>query len=155
MKYFKKKIFTLVLALVMVLTNTFIVSAAEPQEEAIYDLEKGGIQTFVIEGADGEIQTITIEEVESKTRVADDTYRISCETINWEAGFYVKVANNQITSAYSPFHTVLRGSIQEASLVRNSSVKVTYSFIYKLTVFKFDTGVMATISNSSLKVTQM
>lgn len=155
MTCFKKKIFTMALVLVMVLTNTSIVSAAEPQVEAVYDLEKGGIQTFLVEGADGEIQTITIEEVVNDARVADDTYKISCETLNWEAGFYIKVSNNQITSAYSPFHTALRGSIQDSILLRNSSVKVTYSFIYKLTVFKFDTGVMATISNSSLKVSQI
>lgn len=46
MTCFKKKIFTMALVLVMVLTNTSIVSAAEPQVEAVYDLEKGEYRLF-------------------------------------------------------------------------------------------------------------
>lgn len=154
MRTLKKKIFSVGLVVVLILTNAFVVSASEPPTEAVYDLEKGGTQTFVVEGKDGEVQQITIEEVAGNTRVADDTYKVKTETSGWTAGFYIKVSNNKITSAYSPFHTALRGSIESPSLVRNSNVKVTYSFIYKWLLLSYNTGVVATISDSSLRVTQ-
>lgn len=155
MRRIKRKFLAVTLVVMMFMMNTFMVSAAEPQVEALYDLEKGGTQTFVIENSDGDIQRVTIEEIADNARVADDTYKVSFQTSNWEAGFYIKVSNNQITSAYSPFYTALYGSIKDATLVRNSSVKVSYSFIYQLTIFKFDTGVVAAISNSILKVSQI
>ncbi len=155
MKALKKRIFSIGLVVALVLTNVFVVSASEPQTEAVYDLKKGGTQTFMLEGKDGEVQQVVIEEVSSNARVADDTYKISFTVEGaWTAGFYVKVSSNKITSAYSPFHTALRGSITSPQLVRNSNVKVTYSFIYKWTILKYDTGVIASISNSSLKVSQ-
>ena len=155
MRRIKWKFLAVTLVVMMFMMNTFMVSAAEPRKAAVYDLEKGGTQTFVIENADGDIQRVTIEEITDNARVADNTYKVSFQTSNWEAGFYIKVSNNQITSAYSPFHTALYGSIKDAALVRNSSVKVSYSFIFQLTIFKFDTGVVATISNSTLKVSQI
>lgn len=155
MRHIKRKFLAVTLVVMMFMMNTFMVSAAEPQKEAVYDLKKGGTQTFVIENADGDIQRVTIEEITDNARVADDTYKVCYETSNWEAGFYIKVSNNQIISAYSPFHTALYGSIKDATLVRNSNVKVSYSFIFQLTIFKFDTGVVATISNSTLKVSQI
>lgn len=154
MKALKKRIFSVGLVVALVLTNVFVVSASEPQTEAVYDLKKGGTQTFVVEGKDGETQQVVIEEVTSNARVADDTYKVKIETSGWTAGFYIKVSNNKITSAYSPFHTALRGSIESPSLDRNSNVKVTYSFIYKWTLLKYNTGVVASITNSNLVVTQ-
>ena len=146
MRHIKRKFLAVILVVMMFMMNTFMVSAAEPQKEAVYDLKKGGTQTFVIENADGDIQRVTIEEI---------TDNASFQTSNWEAGFYIKVSNNQIKSAYSPFHTALYGSIKGAALVRNRSVKVSYSFIFQLTIFKFNTGVVAAISNSTLKVSQI
>ncbi len=154
MRTLKKRFFSVVLVAALVLSNTFVASASESQTEAVYDLQKGGTQTFVVEGQDGEVQQITIEEVAGNARVTDGTYKITHETSGWEAGFYVKISNNQITSAYSPFHVALRGSIKNASLARNSSVKATYSFIYKVTIFSYDAGVIASISNSNLVVSQ-
>ena len=86
--------------------------------------------------------------------MASGTYEVAFETSNWEAGFYVTISSNKITSAYSPFHTALRGSIKDATLVRNSNVKATYSFIFQLTILKFNTGVIAEISDSNLVVSQ-
>lgn len=155
MRRIKRKFLAVTLVVMMFMMNTFMVSAAEPQKEAVYDLEKGGTQTFVIKNVDGDIQRVTIEEISGNARVANNTYKVSYETVNWEAGFYIEISNNKITSAYSPFHTTLRGSIKDTTLVRNSSVKVSYLFIFQLTIFKFDTGVMATISDSTLKVSQI
>lgn len=154
MRRIKRKFLAVTLVVMMFMMNTFMVSAAEPQKEAVYDLEKGGTQTFVIENADGDIQRVTIEEITGNARVASGTYEVSFETSNWEAGFYVTISSNKITSAYSPFHTALRGSIKDATLVRNSNVKATYSFIFQLTILKFNTGVIAEISDSNLVVSQ-
>ncbi len=154
MRHIKRKFLAVTLVVMMFMMNTFMVSAAEPQKEAVYDLKKGGTQTFVIENADGDIQRVTIEEITDNARVADDTYKVSYETSHWKAGFYVSVSNNQITRAYSPFYSILQGEIQDASLVRNSSVKVTYAFVFKLTIFRYNTGVIATISDSDLIVSK-
>ena len=154
MKTFKKRIISVALVIALVLSNAFVVGASEKQTEAVYDLQKGGTQTFVVESKDGELQQITIEEVVENARVSEGSYKITHKTSGWEAGFYVKISNNQITSAYSPFHVALRGSIKNAALVRNSSVKATYSFIYKVTIFSYDAGVIASISNSNLVVSQ-
>lgn len=154
MRHIKRKFLAVILVVMMFMLNTFMVSAAEPQTEALYDLEKGGTQTFVIEGSDGEVQRVTIKEIATNARVASGTYEVAFETSNWEAGFYVTISSNKITSAYSPFHTALRGSIKDATLVRNSNVKATYSFIFQLTILKFNTGVIAEISDSNLVVSQ-
>lgn len=154
MKTLKKRITSVALVIALVFSNAFVVGATEKQTEAVYDLQKGGTQTFVVESKDGELQQITIEEVVENARVAEGAYKITHKTSGWEAGFYVKISNTQITSVYSPFHVALRGSIKNASLVRNSSVKATYSFIYKVTIFSYDAGVIASISNSNLVVSQ-
>lgn len=156
MRILKKKIFSVGLVVVLILTNAFVVSASEPPTEAVYDLEKGGTQTFVVEGKDGEVQQITIEEVAGNTRVADDTYKVSLSSPGaWTAGFYVKISSNKITQAYSPFYSTIVGNIQSAKLVRNSSSKATYSFIYNVAFLNFDTGVIATVSGTELKVSKI
>lgn len=156
MRRIKRKFLAVTLVVMMFMMNTFMVSAAEPKTEALYDLEKGGTQTFVIGNSDGEIQRVTIKEIATNARVASGTYEVAFETSNWEAGFYVTISrsSNKITSAYSPFHTALRGSIKDATLVRNSNIKATYSFIFQLTILKFNTGVIAEISDSNLVVSQ-
>lgn len=140
------------LVLIIIYTNSINVSASSLAQEVLYDLHKGGTQEFTFSNPGGDFQQIIIEEMNNASRITDNTYKIRSKTSNWEAGFYVVISNNQITKAYSPFHTVLRGKIQYASLIHNSSVKATYSFVYQATLLKYDTGVIATISNSNLKV---
>lgn len=150
----QKKFFSLiVLALIVSMTKHLVICAAETNDTARYDLLKGGTQTFVIE-KNGEKQTITIEYIDCMARIADDTYKVNVETSGWTAGFYIKVTDNKISSAYSPFYVVKRGSIENSNLTQNSNVKVTYSFVYKWTLMRYNTGVIATISGTSLKVTQ-
>lgn len=87
-------------------------------------------------------------------KIADNNYRVTYEAVNWTAGFYITVSNNKITRAYSPFYSVARGEIKSAELSLNSNTKATFSFLYKLTIFTYDTGVIASISNSNLNVTK-
>lgn len=154
MKFFKKS-FLIGLILMIIYTNSISVNASSMPQEILYDLHKGETQEFTLYNPNGDIQQVIIEEIIDATRITDNTYKISFKTSNWEAGFYVVISNNQITKAYSPFHTVLRGKIQYASLIHNSNVKATYSFVYQATLLKYNTGVVATISNSNLKVTQI
>ena len=82
------------------------------------------------------------------------TYKITHKTAAWTAGFYVTIANNKITTAYSPFHSTVFGSISSASLYKNSTSTATYSFLYSILIGDFDTGVIASITNSTLNVSK-
>ena len=156
MHYVKAKgILSRILVLVTVITNSFYVCASEIETEAAYDLEKGGIQTFFIQNEDGEIDVITIEKVVSKARMDAGTYKVVCEASSWTAGFYLIIADNQIQAVYSPFHSTLTGKIINSSLIQNSNVKATYAFVHQVTLVNFNTGVIATISNSQLKVSKI
>ena len=150
----KKRIALLFMCMVLIGGSVMTVDARTGNGEVAYSMEKGGTQIFYVENPAGTIDKVIIEEIVENKRVADNSYKISYETVNWRAGFYIKVQNNKITSAYSPFDSVLMGSIQNASLVHNSSTKATYAFLYKMTVWSEDTGVIANISNGEIKVTK-
>jgi len=85
-------------------------------------------------------------------RIAAGTYRVTHKTSAWAAGFTVKISNNLITSAYSPFYSVESGRILNTALTQNSSVKATYSFQYKRLLLTWNTGVIAQISEGDLVV---
>ena len=158
MKKQNKKVFALGMAIILTLTNAFVVCAEDSPAtlptEAVYDLEQGGTQTFNILNEDGENDIIIVEEIPNVGRVAAGTYKVSYKSSSWNAGFYVKISSNQITSAYSPFHTVINGEITQSKLVKNSNTKATYSFLHRLTIFSFNTGVVAQISDSKLMVSK-
>lgn len=156
MKKFKKmqNVIAVVLALVLLL-NPMSVFAEELPTEARYDLEKGGTQTFVIQDENGEVATITIEELSGNARVANGDYRVKYDQLlAWTAGFYISVSNNQIYNAYSPYYACVRGSIKYPVLTRPSVTQASYAFIYKIDQINFPTGVNATISNAELIVSQ-
>ena len=148
-----KGILSTILVLVTVITNSFYVCASEIETEAAYDLEKGGIQTFFIQNEDGEIDVITIEEV--KARMGAGIYKVVCEENGWTAGFYIIIVDNQIQAVHSPFYSTTVGEITNCSLIRNSSIKATYAFVYYIKPIKESTGVIATISNSQSKVSKI
>lgn len=128
-------------------------SAEELQTEAIYDLERGGTQSFWVQDENGEIGKIVIREVRGTSRVKDGSYEVSYDhTGYWEAGFCVKIGDNKITSAYSPFHSVYSGKITQATLTKNSTSKASYLFIYQQAILSYNAGVIATISDSKLVV---
>lgn len=124
--------------------------------EAVYDLEKGGIQSFKINDKNGKNITITIEEINSINRAANGDYKISYSSAGaWKAEFKVSISGNKITKAYSPSHVVITGKISGAALRRNSNTKATYSFLYTISNLTVSTGVKAIISNSQLVVSQL
>ena len=154
MKSLMKHLVALTLALVLVL-SPMKAFAAELPAEAVYDLEKGGTQTFTIQDEEGEIHHVTIEEVAGNARISNGNYKVTYDnTLFWTAGFYVSVSSNKLTKAYSPFHSVLSGSIQFPVLNLNSNTKATYAFIYKLGAINYSTGVIATMSGTDLIISK-
>lgn len=154
MKNILKSLIMLTLILSITFTHTFTASASELPTEAVYDFQKGGIQSFTIKTKDGEQNKIIIKEIESKTKVDSKTYQVSYQASSWTAGFYVVISNNQIGAAYNPFYSVTTGTISSKSLIKNSSTMVTYAFLYKAFAMTYDTGVIAKIVNKELVVTR-
>ena len=149
----KRKI-TFLLVFVLLLSNKRVVNANDVTTIVEYDLKKGGAQAFYLLDEDANIEIITIEEVQKNSRVANNTYKISYETTHWIAGFYVVIFNNRISSAYSPFHSCSSGDIKSPMLILETTTKATYTFIYKLTIRLYDTGVIASVKNDKLIVSK-
>ena len=153
MKNLKKmrNVVAVVLALVMVL-NPMKVFAEEVPTEARYDLTKGGTQTFVIRGEDGEVGTVTVEELSGDSRIADGNYRISYDNTVWQAAFSVSISNNKFYNAYNPYSFAAIGDIRFPALTRPSTTNVVYAFIYESISMMYSTGVDAKITNGELVV---
>lgn len=150
-----KRCMAMLLLVILMVCNVMPVSAADYQTEAVYDLEKGGTQAFVIRNEEGELVEVVIEELPGNARIANGNYKVRYKNTGaWEAGFYVEISSNQISRAYSPFYTAVAGSISLPSLVRNSTTKATFSFIYKMGLVNYSTGVVATMSGTELTVKQ-
>ncbi len=154
MKNFKKSGVALLMVLVLVL-SPMKVFAAELPTEAVYDLEKGGTQTFLVQDENGEIGEVTIEEVAGNARVSNGDYRVAYENpLVWTAGFYVSISNNQIYNAYSPFHHCLVGEIRYPALTRPSITEASYAFIFERSNINYATGVNAKIVNGEMIVSK-
>lgn len=125
------------------------------EEQAEYDMEAGGTQTFEVIDEDGEEEEVIIEEMPRIARVAKGTYKITRKKKGaWSAGFYVDISSNKITRAYDKFYSTSKGRISNAKLTRNSNVQATLSFSYTNTNFSDRVGVRAKIINKKL-VTSM
>lgn len=157
MKKNKKKIVFILLAMMLEILNTLVVSAAELPKQAVYDLEEGGTQTFLVKNEKDEEIQIVVEEIIDNSRISDNKYRIVLTSPGaWTAGFYVIIVNNQIEGVYSPFYSTFSGSIINGYFMKNSNMKATYSFVYKATLFlEYETGVQVTMSGTELKVSKI
>lgn len=122
--------------------------------EAVYDLEKGGVQEFFVQNRNGEICEVTIEEIRAN-RISNGSYKVTYRNPgSWDAGFYVTISNNQITKAYSPFNYAYVGKIKLPVLTKNTNLKATYSFVFEYNLINYQTGVVAKILDSELIVSQ-
>ena len=156
MKKQKKNLFAFLLLFTLVMSSTLSVLASNVQNDASYNLLKGGTQTFYIVDGDGRKCVITVEELYTKARISNGTYKVTYENPGlWTAGFYVKISNNKITSAYSSFYSTVSGSISGEKLLLNSSVKATFKFLYKVGLLSYNTGICASISGTSLTVSKL
>lgn len=151
----KKKVFVIMLGIMLFFSSTLISMAENLKQEVAYDLQKGGVQEFQLTDKEGDIYYVIVEEVEEVKRVADGAYKISFNAPGlWMAGFFVRISNNQIKSAYSPFYQTVVGNILSPSLILNSSVEANYKFVYK-NLLSFSTGVRAKMSSSELKISKI
>lgn len=152
----RKKILVMLLMGCVLLTQTNLIVSANEKEitEAVYDITLGGTQEFVIQDENGEEAKVIVEEIAGKARVDAGTYKVQFEAPGWTAGFYVVISNDKITSAYSAYHSANWGKISNAKLTKNSTVKATYSFTFKV-VLTFETGVLCQIKNGSMSVTKI
>lgn len=67
--------------------------------EAIYDLAQGEKETFTVYEQNGEIAYITIEKLDSLTRVSDGDYQVSYSSTGaWKAGFLYTISNFSIST---------------------------------------------------------
>lgn len=150
-KRFVGMIMVLVLCTMQVMSVMASNSSSLPTE-AVYDLEKGGTQTFEILDKNNNIMEVTIEELIGKNRVSNGSYKVTYNSIGcWTAGFVVDISNNKIMKAHSPFHVALTGFIRNAGLARESYSKVIYRFNYSVGVVTLITGFQAVISGTTLK----
>ena len=144
----------LLLALSIWINQGIALKAAEAENEAVYDLTAGGVQSFMIEGPEGEQEQIIIEEIQKTGRIANDTYKVTVKASAWTAGFYVDIQSNRIVKAHSPFYSVTIGKISDAVLKCISSTEAGYTFVHTV-LLKFNTGVKATINNKNLIVAKI
>lgn len=133
MKRIIKKIVAPLTVAIMLLASDISVSAAENNNVAVYDLTKGGTQTFSMKNSVGNNVLITITELFSATRGLENrSYSVSYRSLlSWEAGYNVVIYNNSISSVNSPYYICFIGSIYSAYLRKDSSVQATLSSYIK------------------------
>ena len=156
MKKFKKNLIALSLALVLVLSPVAQSFAAEEiPTEAVYDIEKGGEQTFLIRDTDGSIDTVTVREVTNgNARVADGTYEVGYSNTGvWVASFLINVSANKIYNPHDARYSTWAGSIKYPVLSRPSTTNAFLAFVYEFNLIRISTGVDAKITNGNLIVT--
>ena len=157
-----KQAFTLlIMCAVMTAASAKNVSAKEDgasgvetkvQEAAEYDLEEGGTQSFEIVDENGEETEIIIEEVPGIARVANGTYKITRNRKGcWTAGFYVDVKENRFVKAHDKFYKIIKGSIKDIRLSKESNIQATLTLRYNNGLTKIS-KIRAKISNRKLVV---
>lgn len=158
-----KQAFTLlIMCAVMTAASAKNVSAKEDgasgvetkvQEAAEYDLEEGGTQSFEIVDENGEETEIIIEEVPGIARVANGTYKITGKFKgHWTAGFYIDISGNRLTKAHGKFYKVIKGSISNMRLTKESDAQATLTLNYKYHGFTKISKVRAKILNKKLVI---
>ena len=120
---------------------------------AVYDMTKGGTQTFHIPSASGSDTLITVSEPAADPAFTDKTYSVSFSSpLAWDAGYKIDVQKGAIASAHSPWHETKFGSITSARLTLESEKQVTYYMTWKTLVDVVYTGVRTTVSADKIKI---
>lgn len=154
-----KQIVTMVLTMILFIQCSAISYAKEPDslpQEAVYDLQKGGTQTFEVVDLNGNKGIVTISEEEAVSRISNGTYNVKYNSIGcWTAGFKVSISNNNFTSAYSPYVNIITGSVSKKNIKLETSKKASFYFRYMIGLKETTTGVRAVISGTTLKVSKI
>ena len=154
-----KKTITLLLTMMLFFQCSAINYAKEPDslpQEAVYDLQKGGIQTFEIIESDGKKAIVTISKEKTLSRISNGSYNVKYTSIGcWTAGFKVSISNNNFTSAYAPYIGLKAGKAYGQKLAVETNKKASFYFTYSFGLASNLTGVRAVISGTSLKVSKI
>ena len=145
-------LFFIMLSICIFFTTQTVSASEYLPTEAMYDLELGGTQNFVIYDKLGNSITLTIEELSGINRVDNGTYKITYDSKPcWKAGFYVVISNNCITSVKDAFYTLYMGAMYSDTLVKDSTKQASYHLKYKYDAILYNTGVRASITGTTLK----
>lgn len=154
----RRRVFSVVLSVFVLSMSSILTGFAKAPNksanEASYDLQKGGTQTFQVIDSHGIPGFITVsEEINPVLKVSNGTYKVAYTSTGcWDAGFKVTIKSNKITSAYAPYVHTLVGNISSANLKHESSTQASFYFRYSAGLISKSTGVRGYISGTSLKV---
>lgn len=141
----------------IILSSSTSVLAAEYDSEAVYDMNIGGTQNFVLEDSKGKEIYITILENSLQTRALENkSYSISLTApLSWTAGYNVVIRNNLISSVNSPHYKCYTGKISSAALKKDSSKQATLRFTHTVLGISTRGGVRTNIADNKLKVSRL
>ena len=165
-----KSLFTLVMGIIL-FTSADNVQA---EEEVVYDLFKGGEQTFLVETDDGEEIRLTVTEypntvmqgnnnsfgvlnATSSIVVGNTSYKISGQGMGgliWSASYFISVKDRKITRAYNAKASApAGGSFTSKTLQIISPTLARYSLTLKRPIIGSNTiNLNARINNGKLYV---
>lgn len=127
-----------------------------PSCEAIYDLDKGGTQEFIMQNPNGEFIYVIVENVSNLSRMDNGTYKATViKKGYWEAVFYITISNNSITSVGDKFIKVFTGSVVSSTLKKESVQQASLYIIYRNNLITYNTGVRAKIWGKTLKFSEI
>ena len=156
MRKLRRKSMGWILSLFLVCMCTMPVYAANSDETptyASYDMTVGGTQTFRVIDANGEESTITVRELEQKSRVADGAYQVEYSKFGlWKAGYKISVVENRILSVYGKYKEPIIGTITNDVLTLDNSKQATYRFSHSWGILVSTTGVRSLIDGNNLNV---
>lgn len=157
MKTLSKFVSMLFVLFSIILSNSTSVLAAEYDSEAVYDMNIGGTQNFVLEDSKGKEIYITILENSLQTRALENkSYSISLTApLSWTAGYNVVIRNNLISSVNSPHYKCYTGKISSAALKKDSSKQATLRFTHTVLGISTRGGVRTNIADNKLKVSRL
>lgn len=133
-------------------------SFPSPENSVVYDIEKGGLQQFEVEGDLGEAYIIKVEEeshfLRAASSVSNGTYKVTKErSLQWKVSYKIDVKGNAITRAHSPSITNYLGSVRNSSLKVDNTKQATYYINMTILTLNSSVNVRAKLQNNSIIVT--
>lgn len=153
-----KKVLMIMAIMLTVITigreDSYAVENTEKLEtEVVYDMTKGGVQTFETINEFGEEVTLTVEKEPSMLRaVGNGTYNITASTLQWKAGYKISVTSDRISSAYGGYHSSSIGSFTSARLVVDSSKQATYYLNRRVGLIDYPINLRAKLLTNTISV---
>ena len=157
MKTLSKFVSMLFVLFSIILSNSTSVLAAEYDSDAVYDMNIGGTQNFILEDSEGKEIYVTISENSLQTRALENkSYSISFTApLAWTAVYNVLIRNNLISSVNSPHYKCYTGAISSVALKKDSSKQATLRFTHTVLGISTRGGVRTNIADNKLKVSRL